>query len=362
MNEPDCGNREPYTILAVDDIPENLHLLQQILSAEGYLVRAAPSGERALYFARTAHPDLILLDLRMPVMDGYEVCRQLKAEERTREIPVLFISALNETADIVRGFELGGVDYIAKPFRTEEVLARVRTHLTLRRLQLHMESVVRCRTTELEAAVQRQEVLLREIHHRTRNNMTVMMNLIEMQLQKTRDPATMEDLRTLQERIHTMALVQQNLHQIELTYVQLEQLVPQLCDAMLPRYPHIQERVRFDFDLPPLKLPVDIAIPVNMVVRELVSNCLRHAFPDGRSGTVRVRLQPQADGLQKLFVLDDGKGYTAAADSGPAAGLGLQLARMLVEHQLEGSLDFSAAQPGTSACFSFRDNGYSARV
>jgi len=127
------------TILIVDDTPENLTLLRSMLTEKGYRVLAAINGELALKAVRTNLPDLILLDIRMPGMDGYEVCKQLKSEEKTRKIPVIFISALNEVDDKVKALSLGGVDYITKPFQAEEVLARIKTHLTLRSLQKSLE-------------------------------------------------------------------------------------------------------------------------------------------------------------------------------------------------------------------------------
>ena len=122
-------------ILIVDDTLPNLKLLAQMLTEQGYQVRAALNGPRALAAVQSAPPDLILLDVMMPEMDGYELCRRLKGDEHSRDIPVLFISALSETEDKVRGFAVGGLDYITKPFRLEEVLARVETHLKLRHLQ-----------------------------------------------------------------------------------------------------------------------------------------------------------------------------------------------------------------------------------
>jgi DNA-binding NtrC family response regulator len=118
-------------ILIVDDTPENLTVLRQMLTAHGYRVRAALSGEIALKSVQADPPELILLDILMPEMDGYEVCSILKSKERFDRIPVIFISALTEVEDIVKAFHAGGVDYITKPFQIEEVLARVRTHLEL---------------------------------------------------------------------------------------------------------------------------------------------------------------------------------------------------------------------------------------
>ena len=127
-------------ILVVDDIRENVRLLVDALGNEGYRVRPALSGKAALEAANMEAPDLILLDILMPEMDGYEVCKALKTHMGLKDVPVIFLSALGEVADKVKGFSAGGVDYISKPFQTEEVLARIETHLTLRRLSLELEA------------------------------------------------------------------------------------------------------------------------------------------------------------------------------------------------------------------------------
>jgi putative nucleotidyltransferase with HDIG domain len=137
------------SILAVDDTPASLKLLSDLLREEGYNVRAAINGELAVSSAVNDPPELVLLDVRMPEMDGFEVCRRLKASPRTREVPVIFVSALSETEDKVRGFELGAVDFVTKPYQREELLARVHTHLEVRRLRNHLEELVWARTREL---------------------------------------------------------------------------------------------------------------------------------------------------------------------------------------------------------------------
>jgi PAS domain S-box-containing protein len=139
-------------IMVVDDSPASLKLLADILTHQGYQVRPAADGRLALRSVAVEAPDVILLDVKMPEMDGYEVCRLLKSDEKTRGIPVIFVSALEDVADKVKGFEAGGVDYIIKPFEPAEVLVRVETHLRLRRLQEHMEELVTRRSTELSQA------------------------------------------------------------------------------------------------------------------------------------------------------------------------------------------------------------------
>jgi two-component system sensor histidine kinase EvgS len=126
-------------ILIVDDNPQNLRLLSGILKQKGHTVRSLRKGQMVMSSVLNSPPDIILLDIMMPEMDGYEVCRQLKADERTSGIPVIFISALDEVTDKIKGFSLGAVDYIAKPFQEEEVLSRVRTHLSIYSLQRSLE-------------------------------------------------------------------------------------------------------------------------------------------------------------------------------------------------------------------------------
>ena len=129
----------PATILVVDDLSENIGLLSRLLTDRGYAVQTAASGESALKSARRSPPDLILLDINMPGLSGYEVAAQLKQDARLREIPIIFVSALEETENKVRAFAAGGVDYVTKPFQFEEVEARIGAHLEIRRLQMKLE-------------------------------------------------------------------------------------------------------------------------------------------------------------------------------------------------------------------------------
>ncbi|MDP6037637.1 MAG: response regulator [Candidatus Latescibacteria bacterium] len=147
-------------ILAVDDVPANLDVLSQALEAGGYNVLVATSGETALDLVTRIEPDLILLDVMMPGIDGFETCRRLKASEETEEIPVVFLTARNELEGVLEGFQAGGVDYISKPFQKDEVLVRIRTHLeraylakALAELNAQLEQKVADRTRELRRKV-----------------------------------------------------------------------------------------------------------------------------------------------------------------------------------------------------------------
>lgn len=149
---PDKPDSNKGSILIVDDRPENLRLLNSMLGKKGYKTRPATSGKIAIQSALLKKPDLILLDVIMPEMDGFEVCRILKKNQETASIPVIFISALDDSENKLKGFNVGGVDYICKPFYETEVLARVETHITLYRMKENLEKEVEQRTNELKKA------------------------------------------------------------------------------------------------------------------------------------------------------------------------------------------------------------------
>lgn len=136
---PETGSVMPGKVLIVDDVPANLMLLSRLLTHKGYQVEAVSSGIEALQTAQASLPDIILLDVCMPEMDGYEVCRAVKANPLTQEIPVIFLSALDEVVDKLKAFAAGGVDYVTKPFQLAEVLARIEAHLTIRRLRQELQ-------------------------------------------------------------------------------------------------------------------------------------------------------------------------------------------------------------------------------
>ncbi|MBN2373718.1 hybrid sensor histidine kinase/response regulator [bacterium] len=141
--------RKKSKILIVDDVPQNIQVLANILKEEGYQMGFAKDGKTALAHTDSVQFDLIILDIMMPDMDGFEVCERLKKDKKKRDIPVIFVTAKDETSDKTRGFELGAVDYITKPFDAQEVLARIKTHISLRNYTIRLEEMVEERTRQL---------------------------------------------------------------------------------------------------------------------------------------------------------------------------------------------------------------------
>ncbi|ELS04582.1 signal transduction histidine kinase [Xenococcus sp. PCC 7305] len=186
---------KPGTILIVDDTPDNLLVLFSYLEEQGFKVLLAEDGETALKIAQSKAPDLILLDVLMPKMDGFETCRRLKAKLATKEIPVIFLTALSETVNKVQGFKLGGVDYITKPSEQEEVLVRIQTHLNLR----NMRRALTIQNKELQQALDF-EALVRRVTDKIRDS------LDEKQILETaaRELAIVLDLSTCQIELYNL--------------------------------------------------------------------------------------------------------------------------------------------------------------
>ena len=168
MNTSPCTPPEPEKILLVDDVPANLAVLTGALEPEGFEILAVANGPDALRVAARARPALIMLDVMLPRMDGFETCRRLKQMEATREIPVIFITARNETENMVAGFAAGGVDYVIKPFATAEVISRVNTHLRIGRLTRELREknrVLETRTAELTAEIDKRRQAESALQH-----------------------------------------------------------------------------------------------------------------------------------------------------------------------------------------------------
>lgn len=173
-------------ILIVDDLPDNLRVLSEILEGQTYKVRKAINGKTAIRSAQSTPPDLILLDIKMPEMDGYEVCAALKVDVRTQDIPIIFISALDDVLDKVRAFQVGGVDYVTKPFHAEEVLARIATQLTLQKQRQQLQHEIEQRR-EAEEVLHQSRALLSSVLNSSRDGIAAMQAVRESSSGEIRD-------------------------------------------------------------------------------------------------------------------------------------------------------------------------------
>lgn len=334
------------TILVVDDNPENLEVLKSILTRQNYTVRAANNGEIALKSIYAYPPDLILLDICMPGLTGFDVCKILKEEEKTRDIPVIFLTALADSQDIVTGFETGAVDYITKPFHSIELLKRVETHLELKNQHLILEQKVKERTKELEEknrllenALEEKKVLLVEVHHRVRNNLQFISGLLFLQLSEYEDEMVRELLRNYQNRIQSLTLVHAELYKSgDFINVDLVSYIKKLTRRLVSVYGYKQENIKLAINVEDFVIDINLAIPCGLILNELISNSLKHGFKETKEGKIEVALK--YDGLEDYMITisHNGKQPGRDIDFERPATIGLQMINMMLE-QLHGSLD-----------------------
>ncbi len=345
-------------ILLVDDSPENLKLLAKILRENDFQVRGSNSGRYALKSIKKKIPDLILLDITMPEMDGYEICRRLKKDSSFIDIPVIFISGLKDNTSIIKGFEVGGVDYITKPFQPQEILARVRTHLSMSRMKNHLEEMVEERTAELQevteqvrSALKEKEVLLKEIHHRVKNNMAMMSSFLQFQIDQVQEPGALQRFIDTKSRIYTMALVHEKLYHTEdLKHINFKEFVEALAESLIFSYTTYPHRISLKTDIIDVALNLDRAIPCGLIINELVSNALKYAFPDDRKGIITIGFSIGPDDKYVLTISDDGVGLPEQVDFQKIDSIGLKLVPLLA-NQLDGefvSQDTSEEREGVS--------------
>jgi two-component sensor histidine kinase len=347
-------------ILIVDDSPENLKLLARILSENNFQVRGSNSGPYALKSIQKKLPDLILLDIKMPEMDGYEICSRLKQDASMVDIPVIFLSGLKDSTSKIKGFEVGGVDYITKPFQPQEILARVRTHLSMSRMKNHLEEMVEERTAELQevteqvrSALKEKDVLLKEIHHRVKNNMAMMSSFLQFQIDQVKEPEALQRFIDTKSRIYTMALVHEKLYHTEnLKDINLKEFIQDLAESLIFSYTNSPHQISLNTDIIDVSLNLDRAIPCGLIINELVSNALKHAFPENRKGTITIGFCIDSNSRHVLTISDDGVGLPEQVNLQETDSIGLKLVPLL-SSQLDG--EFVVEEKGeNSEGISFR--------
>lgn len=347
-------------ILVVDDTAENLRLLASILEPLDYEVRPATSGRQALQAAEHDPPDLVLLDVNMPGMNGYEVCAALKADPRLKDIPVLFITALNEVSDKVKAFDVGGVDFISKPFHLEEVQARVKTHLELRRAHLDLETGYQ----RLQRLEQLRDDLVHLIVHDMRSPLSILaghLTFLEEEVGKLSSEAA-DDLRAAMLGAQSLARMANDL--LDVSRMEEGQLPLNVAKHDLVELASQVQRSMRGFERTrkielvasePLLVTCDGGL-MQRVLENLVSNAIKHA-PSG--GRVEIELSRRTE-RARVCVCDDGPGVpldvrqrifekfgtsaTRRANGYHSTGLGLVLCKLVIEaHQ--GSIGVEDAEP-----------------
>jgi len=271
------SNKVPLTILLVDDEPQNLQLLGNVLKKEGYSLEFAMNGDQALKWINSQQFALILLDIMMPGIDGYEVCKQIKLNEQTRNIPIIFLTAKTDTASIVKGFELGAVDYVTKPFNVSELLARVKTHLELQ----SSKEVIKQKNVELKE-------LLHILCHDLANPIGGVKGLVSLSksmpdswLSEKRDAilrALDNGLETI-DLIRKMRSIEEGKYEIELVSVNLQEAINESFSMLSERFLSKDIRLEFNGVNDQIMVLAEKTSFINSVLNNIFTNAIKFSFP-----------------------------------------------------------------------------------
>jgi signal transduction histidine kinase len=391
--------KQNFTIFIVDDMPANLGILDEFLSHHGFEVLIAQDGKNALAKVEKAQPHLILLDILMPELDGFETGRRLKANPITRDIPIIFMTALTDTVDKVKGFELGAVDYITKPFEQEEVLARIKTHLRINQLQQQLQTQntqlqatneqldkltyrlsqqteeLRLANTELARAARLKDEFLANMSHELRTPLNAVLGMAEVLQEGIYGPLNAQQTKSVHtievSGRHLLALINDilELAKIEAGKIQLE-LIPvsanwvgESCLQLVKELANKKSvKVQAIFASQPIMVQADERY-LKQILLNLLSNAIKFT-PTG--GTVNLEIQGDSQRqVVNLSVSDTGIGISTEnlhylfkpfvqLDGGlnrqhEGTGLGLALVHRLVE--MHGGNISVTSNPGQGSCF-----------
>ncbi|MCP9292824.1 hybrid sensor histidine kinase/response regulator [Gracilimonas sediminicola] len=348
---------EESLILIVDDTPANLRLLSHVLTKEGYEYIEASNGHEAIELAKKHEPDLILLDIMMPDISGFEVVKRIKANQLLEDTPVIFLSSLSDTEDKVQGFKYGGVDYITKPFQKEETLARIKTHLQIRSLQKQLNErikILREREIELSRLNQKKDDLVRTVSHDIKNPLTGIIGLVK--LMRDSDKITAEEqtqmLSVIEESgTNLLNLVREVLdreskkiepEELEYSTVSITELFERVVS--MNKAKSVVKNVKLDYSVSPagIKLEAD-QTKIEIAVNNLVSNALKFTPSGGEvavhaiqnNGSLEIRVQDTGIGipvkLQEDLFTNPNQPSRNGTNGEVGTGLGLDIVQLYVE-------------------------------
>ncbi len=364
---------EKHTLLIIDDIVDNLMLLGEAMSSE-YKIKVATGGVQGLELAlQNPKPDLILLDIMMPGIDGYEVCRRLKADRRTRHIPVIFLSALDKESDELQGLDAGAVDFITKPFKLEVVRARINTQLELLRMRQQLQTA----RLKAEAASQSKSVFLANMSHEIRTPMSAIMGMTDLALEKASDHQQRNYLETVKLSADSLlALINDILDfsKIEAGQMELDEHPFMLADAIEAAMRTVsilskEKGLEITLEIAP-HVPAAVAGD-SLRFRQIILNLLSNAIKFSEKGVIRINVIVEQAGLEtttlRVSVTDQGIGIKedkissvfsafSQADSSVSrkfggTGLGLAICRQLCE-LMDGTIRVES-EYGKGSTFSF---------
>jgi two-component sensor histidine kinase len=335
---------EPLRILLVEDNPGDVRLLREMFSTErpgSFDIVNLPRLGLALNHLAKGGVDIVLLDLGLPDENGLETVRRVR--KLAPDVPLIVLTGRDDDAAVAEAMLEGAQDYLVKGQIETRALPRALRYAIERFRLLHKSAQI---NLELERRVQEKDLLLSEIHHRVKNSLQVVSSLLNLEAGRIHDPAVNEMLQMTQNRIRSMAMIHQTLYQSkDFAEVDFHAFLQSFVPTLIQSYSVFPDQISLNFHVAELQLPIDAAIPCGLIVNELISNALKHAFPKGRAGKIDIDFSRARDGDVSLSVKDDGVGLPAGFNFENSETLGVQLVSMLAG-QLQGKVTIES-QGGT---------------
>lgn len=357
---------ETSKILLVDDNPTNIDVLYNFLADEGYEVLIAEDGTSALERVPLVNPDIILLDVMMPHVDGFEVCSRLQENPETKEIPVIFITALGSVDDKLTGFQSGGVDYVTKPFQNDEILARIRNHLDLRKMRKNLE----VQNEQLRTQNESLDAYARTVAHDLKNPLNLILNFAKfIEQEDVLTGTSKEDLGRIIDSAEQMNHIIQDLlllaqlrkEDVNSVRVNMEAVVHMSLDRLHLELTKNEVDLEMPSDWPEV---IGIASWVQAVWVNYISNAIKYG---GESRKVKLSWtdSPDRPGFIRFHVEDNGPGIAdeqhdtifdeftrVGGERSEGHGIGLSIVRRIIR-RLGGDVSVKNVEPGPGSCFSF---------
>jgi two-component sensor histidine kinase len=304
-------------------------------------VYCASNGQEGLEIYANHQPDLVISDISMPLINGLDMIRKIKLANPG--LYVIVMSAYSFKEYFLEAISLGVNGYLIKPVELDKLYALVDElagYILMHRALEEKERKRQIAESNLKKSLEEKEVLLKEVHHRVKNNMQIISSILKMQERLIDDPKLKTVLGESQNRIRSMALIHENLYRNEsLANIQFKNYVQSLINNISRSYFDQQGKVSFVFDIEDVFLPLDVGIPCGLIINELISNAFKHAFKDREKGTITIALKKVEEGTYILSVTDDGKGIDPSFSPEHANSLGMRIVFKLIQ-QIEGELNY----------------------
>ncbi|MGE0020579.1 MAG: histidine kinase dimerization/phosphoacceptor domain -containing protein [Draconibacterium sp.] len=344
IREQNPGQRYNISVLFVDDNETIRQLYRRILEKHVTHLYIAENGSHGLELYQKHKPDLVITDMVMPVMNGLEMVKEIKKFAPDAKFVVM--SAYSEKDSFIESIHLGVDGYLMKPVEAKKLLSLIDEFagITLMKWELEAKEKKRQEAEDnMKKSLSEKDVLLREVHHRVKNNMQIISSILSMQSRNIDDPRLQEILQESQNRIHSMALIHENLYNHKsLANIMFSTYIKSLTGNIARTYSNQQANIQFDYQIDDAYLPMDIAIPCGLIINELISNSFKYAFVNRPSGIISIHFKNIRDNEYTLIVADNGVGIPPDINVLKTKSLGMKILHRLVQ-QIDGEIanDFS---------------------